>query len=339
MKKFLLSTAALVSLTIAAPAFAADLPVKAPPPVLPALYNWSGIYVGVEGGAIMGQRTEWRFLDASATTGVGPLTTTGICDGRGFLLFSPTTPLTTGADKIPVPGTIGTTAGTVVTTNSTPGFPAGAGTCADVGHPLHGGFVGGEAGFNWQFDRWVVGIEGDGQWSELEEALTCAVPFQGFTCGNKIRNFETVRGRIGYAFGPRGDFLVFITGGWATADVRVFEGELFEPFTTFTSSRRHDGWTFGGGAEYGITPWLSVKGEVLYVNLAGDDHCFGNCGVVGTATATATAFATAGQTVRFVTGPVPAHVREDFIAARMALNWRFGWVGKGKAPLAVMAKY
>jgi outer membrane immunogenic protein len=48
MKKFLLGALGLVA--IAAPALAADLPVKAPPPVLPPMFNWSGFYIGGNGG-------------------------------------------------------------------------------------------------------------------------------------------------------------------------------------------------------------------------------------------------------------------------------------------------
>jgi outer membrane immunogenic protein len=48
MKKFLLGTLGLVAM--AAPAVAADLPVKAPPPVIPPMFNWSGFYIGGNGG-------------------------------------------------------------------------------------------------------------------------------------------------------------------------------------------------------------------------------------------------------------------------------------------------
>jgi outer membrane immunogenic protein len=49
MKKFLLGIFGAVAIT--APALAADLPMKAPPPVyLPPLYNWSGFYIGANGG-------------------------------------------------------------------------------------------------------------------------------------------------------------------------------------------------------------------------------------------------------------------------------------------------
>ena len=52
MKKFLLATVGLVALGMAAPASAADLaarPYKAPPPVV-AVYDWSGFYIGANGG-------------------------------------------------------------------------------------------------------------------------------------------------------------------------------------------------------------------------------------------------------------------------------------------------
>jgi outer membrane immunogenic protein len=52
MKKLLLMTTALV--VLASPALAADLAArpytKAPPPVMAAIYDWSGFYIGVNGG-------------------------------------------------------------------------------------------------------------------------------------------------------------------------------------------------------------------------------------------------------------------------------------------------
>jgi outer membrane immunogenic protein len=51
MRKFLLSTVGLLALGIGAPASAADLAVKAPPPApLPVVYNWNGFYIGANGG-------------------------------------------------------------------------------------------------------------------------------------------------------------------------------------------------------------------------------------------------------------------------------------------------
>lgn len=54
MKKILLSTVALVALSMTAPASAADLAArpyaKAPAPMMAAIYDWSGFYIGLNGG-------------------------------------------------------------------------------------------------------------------------------------------------------------------------------------------------------------------------------------------------------------------------------------------------
>ncbi|ETR75220.1 membrane protein [Afipia sp. P52-10] len=54
MKKYLLGSAAIVALALATPAAAADLgvryPTKAPPPVVAPIWNWTGFYIGINGG-------------------------------------------------------------------------------------------------------------------------------------------------------------------------------------------------------------------------------------------------------------------------------------------------
>ena len=51
MKKFFLGTVGLIAFGMSAPALAADMPVKAPPPApLPVIYDWSGFYIGANGG-------------------------------------------------------------------------------------------------------------------------------------------------------------------------------------------------------------------------------------------------------------------------------------------------
>ena len=66
MKSFLLATVGLVALVgIAAPASAADMAVKArpPAPVLAPIYDWTGFYIGANGG--WGQSHNcWDFVDA-----------------------------------------------------------------------------------------------------------------------------------------------------------------------------------------------------------------------------------------------------------------------------------
>ena len=64
MKKFLMGAVALFALGMAAPATAADMAVKArpAPAPLPMLYDWTGFYIGANGG--WGQsRNCWDFVD------------------------------------------------------------------------------------------------------------------------------------------------------------------------------------------------------------------------------------------------------------------------------------
>ena len=66
MKKYLAAAVSFAAIIMAAaPASAADMAVKAPPPApLPVIYDWSGFYIGGNGG--WGQsRNCWDFLDAA----------------------------------------------------------------------------------------------------------------------------------------------------------------------------------------------------------------------------------------------------------------------------------
>jgi outer membrane immunogenic protein len=68
MKKFLLGTVGLVALGLAAPAVAADLPARTytkAPAYVAAVYDWSGFYIGINGG--WGQSRDRRFFDTTAT--------------------------------------------------------------------------------------------------------------------------------------------------------------------------------------------------------------------------------------------------------------------------------
>ena len=83
MKKFLLGTVGLLALGMAAPATAADLAArpytKAPPPMVAPIYDWTGFYIGANGG--WGQSHScWNIVDpfgetslTAAVTGPGAL--------------------------------------------------------------------------------------------------------------------------------------------------------------------------------------------------------------------------------------------------------------------------
>jgi outer membrane immunogenic protein len=84
MKKILLGTVGMLALGIAAPASAADLAArpytKAPPPIVAPIYDWSGFYIGANGG--WGQAHAcWDFV-----TLVGPVLSDGCRNASGGML-------------------------------------------------------------------------------------------------------------------------------------------------------------------------------------------------------------------------------------------------------------
>ena len=71
MKKLLLISASLVAISAAAPASAADLaarPYTKAPPMMAAIYDWSGFYIGINGGGGFGRST-WDSTGGFNTSG------------------------------------------------------------------------------------------------------------------------------------------------------------------------------------------------------------------------------------------------------------------------------
>ncbi|MGJ4893646.1 MULTISPECIES: outer membrane protein [unclassified Bradyrhizobium] len=131
-----------------------------------------------------------------------------------------------------------------------------------------GGFAGGTVGYNWQQGAVVFGLEADAAWANISSKTI-------FGDEAKIQDWGTVRGRIGYAFGPA---LLYATGGYAWADSKI-------TFVGFGSdSKIHSGWTVGAGAEYMFAPQWSLKGEYLYKSFGSENYTFTGLGTAATGT-------------------------------------------------------
>jgi len=178
--------------------------------------------------------------------------------------------------------------------------------------------IGGQAGYNWQINNFVLGIEGDG-----DVAVGRTDNFPGFL--NPRTNtgfFATVRGRGGIAFDR---FLVYGTGGVAFGNRRdfgnTFIGTTFgglDLFTTNNASNTAVGYTVGGGVEYAFLNNWSVKAEYLFVDLGTNRRTFFSP-VTGA-------------------GVIIDARREQFHTVRVGLNYRFNWGGYGAAA-PVVARY
>jgi outer membrane immunogenic protein len=199
-------------------ATAADMPVKARAPVAVAApaWNWTGCYVGINGGGAWGR-----------------------------------------SDHLDVTG------------------PSFTNT-----FNVQGGLVGGTVGCNYQFaPQWLVGVEGDWDWSGKKGSSFDVGPFgnPAFTSSTNEKWIATVRGRVGFL--PMSNLVLFATGGWADASV---EGVVNIPGAgTFSQTNNRSGWTAGGGFEWAIWPstpvahnWVSVKAEYLYVKFNNSAYTF-----------------------------------------------------------------
>jgi outer membrane immunogenic protein len=131
-------------------------------------------------------------------------------------------------------------------------------TVTDI-HPK-GGLFGGTVGCNYQANYLVIGIENDISWTGLHGTGFDQPPFAtDFSHSVSTHWLDTLRGRVGAAFGPA---LFYATGGAAFTrinDSATGGGQFVSANTDVT------GWTVGGGIEYIFAPRWSVKAEYLYV--------------------------------------------------------------------------
>lgn len=124
-----------------------------------------------------------------------------------------------------------------------------------------GGFVGGYAGYNWQINNFVIGAEVEGSWADIsKDGQDCTI-FQTALCSTKVEGLGSVRGRLGFVFGPQNQLLAYAAGGWALASAkynRVFQPNGV-PFTSGVSDTIN-GWVVGGGLEWmfmGYPNWIA----------------------------------------------------------------------------------
>jgi outer membrane immunogenic protein len=133
------------------------------------------------------------------------------------------------------------------------------------GWQWNGGF---NAGWNYQIDDFVMGVEGDwafggniAQNHEPTEMLDLA-----------FNNVASIRARLGMAFD---DTLVYLTGGLAAVDAEFSSND----YPTGTGGHVSDGlwvkgWVIGGGIEHAFSDRLSGRLEYTYMQLADADYTF-----------------------------------------------------------------
>lgn len=161
------------------------------------------------------------------------------------------------------------------------------------------GFLGGlQAGFDYQFaPNWVLGIEGQVSWSNIDGSTTFGAPVSG-TFSNDLNWLSSVTGRLGYT---GGNWLLYGKGGvaWADYDHTVADNLLA---VSGTVGDTKIGWTAGAGIEYAFAPGFSGKVEYQYYDFGSD-------------------------TYTFPTLATPFEVDNNIHTVKAGLNWRFGGFG------------
>jgi outer membrane immunogenic protein len=233
-----------------AAANAADMAVKAPIPMAPAVFSWTGFYIGANvGGA---------WTPNSGGSDFGPLF-------PPFIVLPPAVAIPTV-----IPGQLATLGGD--------GRRSGV-----IG--------GGQVGYNWQVNQFVLGVEADAvgtglHGSSASASRTIGAPIfavpvtQTVTVDfGHVEWMASFRGRAGFAVNQA---LFYVTGGGAVAEFGGSRTTLVNGpgisipaagtyVATNGGSSTRWGWTVGGGIEWAFNQNWSVAGEYRYTD-------FGNRG-------------------------------------------------------------
>ncbi len=148
---------------------------------------------------------------------------------------------------------------------------AGPGNCNQCGNEVTSfgmdGFMGGvQIGYNYQIDNFVIGLEADINFMDLDGKGTWSAQ------GGEPRNGTTDIDWL-VTVGPRAGFVVdqsllFIEGGYAAASES--HSHLGNNGNVFDGDDTHDGWFIGGGLEYALDTHWTIKGEYNYVDLGNE---------------------------------------------------------------------
>jgi outer membrane immunogenic protein len=141
---------------------------------------------------------------------------------------------------------------------------------ATNGFDLHpSGWLGGaQAGYNWQWNAFVFGLESDLGYLGAEDGKRTSTAFAKTSYGG----YGTLTTRFGYAANR---WLFFTKGGLAFASIKNRAGAVVaganDPTDYTKLNEVHTGWTLGGGAEFAFHRRWSMKLEYLYMDF-GTDH-------------------------------------------------------------------
>lgn len=182
-----------------------------------------------------------------------------------------------------------------------PGCPASAGS-----HTASSWLAGGQIGFNYQTGMWVLGVEADGSWTDLNATSPHLLAVGALAIRSKTDALGTFAGRVGIAANQA---LFYVKGGGAVASDRFAVAAVGPPLVDVQAATvTRWGWMVGVGIEYAFTNNWSIKAEYNYLD-------FGRY----RETLQPTAGAGPG------TDPFQYDIRQRVDLVKVGINYRFGW--------------
>lgn len=128
---------------------------------------------------------------------------------------------------------------------------------ADFLKDAKGWRLGGEVDYDRQFGNLVLGVAGELYYTWYDGNGDAGAPFS-----SRLRDYGTVRGKIGYAAGR---WLLYATGGYAFGDLGIKEIS-----TGIEDRKLLSGWTAGGGVEWAWNKDVSLRAEYDHMSFGSD---------------------------------------------------------------------
>jgi len=129
-------------------------------------------------------------------------------------------------------------------------------------YDANGFLVGAHGGFNQQWGSFVLGIEGDIEWSDMNGD---DAGVGGTLDVVDIEWMASVRARAGFAINRT---LIYATGGVAFADITQSNIDGIP----ISFSETYTGWTAGAGLEYAFTDNFTGRVEYRYTDFGSQDY-------------------------------------------------------------------
>jgi outer membrane immunogenic protein len=127
-----------------------------------------------------------------------------------------------------------------------------------------GGVIGGgQLGYNFQYNRFVLGVEGSISLADFDRSFTSPYFPATDVWSSRVRSVASATGRVGYSFG---DWLPYVKGGFAAANVDTSIQNNGFGISSQASGERY-GWTAGGGVEVKVAPKVSLGLEFMHTDL------------------------------------------------------------------------